>query len=102
MAGWSDYAELAVHLTDEGLCDKVVQKSQDELDLSWAMRRIGNLIGKPEDIITHVGQPNSRGGGASYTRLQWIRPGYRIALKFDVHKQCLGITHQHVGRPVAR
>jgi len=100
MVGWAKHPDMAVHLVADGTCDKVLTPVRNELPLSWALRRLGNLIGKPMDIVIQwLGTPNSRNHGPGYILLQWQRPGYHIALNFAPDGRCLGITHQRAAHP---
>lgn len=62
--------------------------------------RLGQLQGRSKaEIVAHVGPPNSisvRPQGGSL--LQWIVPGYHIALDFGANDVCLGVTHEFAAR----
>ena len=102
MIGWTRLPDFAVHIAADGTCDKTLARLMpNELDLSWTLRRLGNLIGKPMKVVEQwLGPPNSRSQGSGYVLLQWARPGYRIALKFGSDGGCRGIASQHSTRPV--
>jgi hypothetical protein len=69
-------------------------------DLSWSLRRLGNVSGQPLDVVVaHLGQARSLRDGAGCTLHQWTRSDYHITLKFDKDDLCLGITHQ-TSRPI--
>jgi hypothetical protein len=59
---------------------------------------LGQLPGKTkEEIIAVVGPPNSiSAAGDGKSLLQWITPGYHVALLFE-GEACLGITHEFSG-----
>jgi hypothetical protein len=59
---------------------------------------LGQLPGKTrEEIIAVVGPPNSvSAAGDGKTLLQWMAPGYHVALLFE-GEACLGITHEFSG-----
>jgi hypothetical protein len=103
IAGWSLAPDMAVHLTSGGGCDRVLTMQVNELDLSWRLRCLGNVLGRPkEEVINFLGEPNARSGiGGGLLLLQWVRPGYHIALKFGDDGACLGITSQHAASPMS-
>ena len=59
---------------------------------------LGQLPGKTkEEIIAVVGPPNSISAApGGKTLLQWMAPGYHVALLFE-GDACLGITHEFTG-----
>lgn len=59
---------------------------------------LGQLPGKTKsEILAVVGPPNSVSAvGDGKSLLQWITPGYHIALVFD-GEVCLGINHEFSG-----
>jgi hypothetical protein len=63
--------------------------------LQQKFRGLGQLPGKTKaEIIAAVGPPNSVSAAANgKTLLQWIIPGYHVALLFE-GEACLGITHE--------
>jgi hypothetical protein len=99
--GWVGRMEFTVHLSEAGTCDKVLTRTWNELDLSWRLRCLGNVLGKPmSNVEGFLGLPNHRSSmphGGSL--LQWQRPGYHIALRFSSNKLCEGITSQHMRNP---
>ena len=64
-------------------------------DLQRAFVRLGDLRGKPRsEIVSAVGAPNSVSAIPNGTLLQWIKPGYHIAVMFDEDDVCIGISHE--------
>lgn len=46
-------------------------------------------------IVRTLGNPNAISSIADGGRMvQWIRPGYRVAMSFDKDDRCLGIDHE--------
>lgn len=100
IVGWSRRPGLAVHFDSDAACDQTFTRGENELDLSWRLRTLGNVTQRSMDeVISWLGEPNSRSGGGSYILLQWQRTGFHIGLKFNSNKKCLGITHQYIARP---
>jgi hypothetical protein len=58
--------------------------------------KLGTLKGRTQsEIVASVGKPNSISAAAGGKRLvQWITPGYHIALLFDADGVCEGVTHE--------
>src|SRR5664279_4345381 len=101
IAGWSSSPAVAMHFTVESVCDRVLSKTHNEIDVSWGLRRLGNVIGRPQsNVEAFLGLPSSRSGTAGGgSLLQWQRPGYHVALRFGADNLCQGITHQFAARP---
>jgi hypothetical protein len=99
--GWLSPMLFTPHLTADGTCDKVLTRTDSELELSWRLRCLGNVLGRPmRNVEGFLGMPNHRSSmphGGSL--LQWHRPGYHIALRFSSDKLCEGITSQHMQNP---
>jgi hypothetical protein len=73
----------------------VRERKPGELDLSWRLRSLGNIMGmERSEMVKRLGAPNAISTGAGFTLLQWQCPGYHVALKFAADESCLGITHQ--------
>ena len=67
--------------------------------LSNGFVRMGNLIGLTMYQITaNVGPPDSKSLIGNKILLQWIRPGYHMALLFDQNGVCLGIQHEYASQ----
>ncbi|MEM0006970.1 MAG: hypothetical protein QXR89_01710 [Candidatus Bathyarchaeia archaeon] len=65
------------------------------ISLQSKFKKLGVVKGKrKEEIIAVVGPPNSISMTPNGELLQWISPGYHIALLFDSNGVCLGITHE--------
>jgi hypothetical protein len=101
IVGWNSKPDIAVHVAADGVCDKLMTKTPMEIDVSWGLRRLCNVIGRPiEQVESFLGVPSARSGTADGgVLLQWQRTGYHIALRFDADGYCLGITHQFAHRP---
>lgn len=67
--------------------------------LPMRLRRINPVQGKTKsEIIAAIGNPNgitAQEGGK--TLLQWMIPGYHVALLFDANDICEGVTHEFSG-----
>lgn len=56
---------------------------------------LGDLRGKTRaEIISAVGPPNSVTAMADGALVQWLTPGYHVALLFDDADVCLGVSHE--------
>jgi hypothetical protein len=102
VAGWDAAPDIAIHVTAGGICDRVLQRQYTEVDLSWWLRCLGDVLGRPRhEVTSFLGEPNARSGiGNGLLLLQWVRPGFHIALKFAEDGTCLGITSQHAASPM--
>lgn len=63
--------------------------------LAQKFGKLGNLQGKSRaEILAAVGPPSSQSTVAGgKTVIQWIKPGYHIALIFE-GDNCLGVSHE--------
>lgn len=64
---------------------------------SGIFQSMGTLRGRSRaDIVRTAGRPNFMDRTPQgFLLLQWIQPGYHIALLFDENDICLGVTHEH-------
>jgi hypothetical protein len=67
--------------------------------LQTSFRRLGRIAGRTRrEIVQAVGPPNSVSSlAAGKTVLQWMAPGYHIALRFAGNAAdsiCEGVTHE--------
>jgi uncharacterized protein DUF2510 len=98
--GWEVWPTFVLRFTPDYVCDMVYVRGPNELELSWRVRILGNLIQRSiAEVVQVLGPPNSRGAGHSHILLQWHQPGFHVALKFGRDGKCLGITHQYAARP---
>jgi hypothetical protein len=69
-------------------------------DLRRKFQILGTLKGRTKaEIVGAVGLPTSMSALADgQTLLQWQTLGYHIALGFDAHDVCYGVTHEFSGR----
>jgi hypothetical protein len=92
---WLENYQFAI---DTDVSERVValrEKTLLESTFSWRLRALGDIRGVPlDDMVWHLGPPNSRSAGAGYTLLQWMREGYHLAMSFDAEGKCEGITHE--------
>jgi hypothetical protein len=94
--GIPDMSAVAVHLDTSARCDRVYTRTPNELEFSWRCRTIGVVKQRPiNTVVQWLGAPTSQSSGAGYTLLQWQRPGYHLALRFDADGICEGVTHEY-------
>lgn len=64
-------------------------------ELNKKFVELGTLKGKTYDqIVSHVGEPNSKDVLNDTVLCQWIQPAYHIALLFDRNMVCLGVSSE--------
>ena len=93
IGGWIVLLTLAVMAGRRG---RVLSKGRN---LQAKFRGLGRIAGRTRgDIVRAVGPPNSFSSLAGgKILLQWISPGYHIALRFNGQGEesiCEGVTHE--------
>lgn len=64
--------------------------------LAHNFKALGDMTGIHKDvIIAKVGAPNAINAMYGGELLQWVSPGYRIAIKFDTNGNFVGIQSEY-------
>jgi hypothetical protein len=64
--------------------------------LARKFQRLGTVTGLTEaQIVAAVGRPQARSALAGGYLLQLQRTGFHVALRFDAHAVCKGVTHEY-------
>jgi hypothetical protein len=100
-AQWFEPHDFAVSFDANAIVAEVREPKRGELSTSWRLRSLGNIVGMTSTEITALlGAPNSRSAIGGGTLLQWLQPGYHVALRFDAADRCEGITHSFANRQI--
>jgi hypothetical protein len=94
-------ARLRHEFDGDGVVIEVREPKGGELSTSWRLRSLGNIVGMTSaEIVAIMGTPNGRSAAGAGTLLQWLQPGYHVALRFDANDRCEGITHSFANRTI--